>query len=74
MLAKIYAQDELALEADLVCGQPELSAISTSGVERQNLTLRMSQRRFTRRTNGFSKKLRNHAYAVALHYLYPPEP
>ena len=70
MLAKMYAADELALEADLVCGQPDLDAISTSGVERQNLTLRMSQRRFTRRTNGFSKKLRNHALAVALHYLY----
>ena len=70
MLAKIYGPDELALEADLVCGQPDLEAVSTSEVERQNLTLRMSQRRFTRRTNGFSKKIRNHAYAVALHYLH----
>ncbi|SRR5579883_1366518 len=41
--------------------------ISTSYVERQNLTLRMSQRRFTRLTNGFSKKLANHALAVALY-------
>ena len=44
--------------------------ISTSRVERQNLTLRMSQRRFTRRTNCFFKKLINHAYSVALHYTY----
>ena len=70
MLVKIYAPEELALEADFVCGQPDLNAISTSGVERQNLTLRMSQRRFTRRTNGFSKKLLNHANAAAMHYFH----
>ena len=70
MLQKVYAPEELALEADLICGQPDLSAISTSGVERQNLTLRMSQRRFTCKTNGFSKKLLNHAHAAAMHYLY----
>jgi hypothetical protein len=39
-------------------------------VERQNLTMRMSMRRFTRLTNGFSKKIQNHEAAVALHYMY----
>ena len=43
---------------------------STSYVERQNLTIRMHMRRFTRLTNGFSKKVENHAYAVALHMMY----
>lgn len=44
--------------------------ISTSFIERQNLTMRMSMRRFTRLTNGFSKKAANHAHAVAIHYLH----
>ena len=44
--------------------------ISTSHVERQNLTMRMHMRRFTRLTNAFSKKVENHAYAVALHFMY----
>ena len=70
MLSKIYAPEELALQAELVVGQPDLNAISTSGVERQNLTLRMSQRRFTRKTNGFSKLLINHANAAAMHYFH----
>jgi len=51
-------------------GEPEEKFISTSYVERQNLTMRMSMRRFTRLTNGFSKKIQNHEAAVALHYMY----
>ena len=53
-----------------VCGNPDEKHISTSFVERQNLTMRMSMRRFTRLTNGFSKKAQNHAHAVALHFMY----
>jgi IS1 family transposase len=51
-------------------GEPEMKFISTSFVERQNLTMRMSMRRFTRLTNGFSKKIQNHEAAVALHYMW----
>ncbi len=51
-------------------GEPETDPISTSYVERQNLTMRMSMRRFTRLTSGFSKKIQNHEAAIALHYMY----
>jgi hypothetical protein len=52
----------------VISGKPEHEHISTSHIERQNLTMRMSMRRFTRLTNGFSKKLENHEAAIALHF------
>lgn len=54
----------------IVTGNPDTQRISTSYVERQNLTMRMSMRRFTRLTNAFSKKVENLEYAVALHFMY----
>lgn len=54
----------------IVMGAPNPDEISTSHVERQNLTMRMSSRRFTRLTNAFSKKFTNHEAAVALHFLH----
>ena len=53
-----------------VSGYPDPDHISTSYVERQNLTMRMHMRRFTRLTNAFSKKLENHMHAISLHYLF----
>lgn len=53
-----------------VCGDPDPKHVSTSYVERQNLTMRMGMRRFTRLTNGFSKKIENHMHAIALHFMY----
>jgi hypothetical protein len=53
-----------------IAGAPDPRYISTSYVERQNLTMRMSMRRFTRLTNAFSKKVANHEAAVALHFMY----
>src|SRR5229473_1821448 len=57
-------------ERTVIAGNPEQAHISTSFVERQNLTMRMSMRRFTRLTNAFSKKLENLQAAVALHFAH----
>lgn len=80
MLVKIYGADPqaekryspaqcLGCEKDEVFGNPDRKHISTSYVERANLTMRMNMRRFTRLTNAFGKKVENHAHAVALHFM-----
>jgi IS1 family transposase len=81
-LMKTYASDARTGQArysPAVCtgtrarvdrGNPDPARISTSFVERQNLTMRMGMRRFTRLTNGFSKKLDNHMAAIALHFMH----
>lgn len=84
MLVKMYGGSEGTNEQDrkyspAVCtgakktriaGDPNPKFVSTSYVERQNLTMRMHMGRFTRLTNAFSKKVENHAYAIALHFVY----
>lgn len=81
MLVKVYGNDYSAEHrySPAVCtdckktpkiGNPDIEKVSTSYVERANLTMRMGMRRFTRLTNGFSKKLENHAAAIALHFMY----
>ena len=60
----------IGCETKIIQGKPDPKNISTSYVERQNLTMRMTMRRFTRLTNGFSKKVENHAYAVALYTMH----
>lgn len=81
MLTKVYGNDPtnetryspakiLSSTTEVIKGNPNPKHISTSFVERQNLTMRMSIRRFTRLTNAFSKKVENHTAAVALHFMY----
>jgi IS1 family transposase len=83
-LQKIYEEEErggeaarryspgrvVAVERESVYGSPEEDKISTSFVERNNLTMRMQMRRFTRLTNAFSRKPQNHAAAVSLHFAH----
>ena len=61
---------QVSVQKHAVVGNPDFKHISTSHVERQNLTMRMSMRRFTRRTNGFSKKIQNHIHMCSLYFLY----
>jgi IS1 family transposase len=69
--ARRYSPSEcLGARKDKIAGNPDPKYISTSYVERQNLTMRMAMPRFTRLTNAFSKKFENHAHAVALHYMH----
>jgi len=80
MLVKVYesTQEETRYspakcsgsERKRISGSPDPKNVSTSYVERQNLTMRMCMRRFTRLTNGFSKKIENHVYHLSLHYMY----
>jgi IS1 family transposase len=58
------------IDVRVIAGNPDPKRISTSYVERQNLTMRMGMRRFTRLTNGFSKKIEFHAHAVSLNFMY----
>jgi IS1 family transposase len=81
MLVKLYGPaiegthryspaEVVGTETHWVMGKPDPAHVSTSYVERQNLTMRMNIRRLTRLTNGHSKKLENHGHAIALHYMY----
>jgi IS1 family transposase len=68
---KKYSPAEcIGCKKSVISGQPDPEHISTSFVERQNLTMRMHMRRFTRLTNAFSKKIENHCHAIALHFVY----
>ncbi len=80
MLIKVYGNDSfdhrystgdcIGTQTAVLAGSPDPKHISTSFVERQNLTMRMSMRRFTRLTNAFSKKIENHEAAIALHFMH----
>ena len=60
----------IGIKKEVVMGDPDPKHVSTSYIERQNLTMRMQMRRFTRLTNAFSKKIENHAAAIALHFMF----
>jgi hypothetical protein len=60
----------LASRKSRIMGNPDFNHISTSFMERQNLTMRMQMRRFTRLTNAFSKKIENHKHAIALYFMH----
>jgi hypothetical protein len=82
MLIKLYGTDYKGKETRYsppecigcrttpITGNPDEAHISTNFIERQNLTMRMKMRRFTRLTNAFSKKVENHQWAIALHYMH----
>ncbi len=81
MLQKLFGQSSegqrrysppvcLGAKPEPILGSPDPARISTSYVERNNLTMRMGMRRFTRLSNGFSKKVENLAYAVSLHFMH----
>jgi IS1 family transposase len=80
MLVKLYGHPDesgrysppevIGTEKHVIMGRPDEAHVSTSYVERQNLTMRMQMRRFTRLTNAFSKKLENHMHAISLHFMY----
>jgi hypothetical protein len=81
MLAKLYDADPergrrysptvgAGADPKVVFGAPDPAHISTSYVERQNLTMRTSMRRFIRLANAFSKKLQNHMHAISLHFMH----
>ncbi len=80
-LVKLYGQDLetekryspakcIGAEKQIIQGKPNMDDVSTSYVERQNLSMRMGMRRFTRLTNAFSKKLENHVLAISLYFMH----